>query len=157
MIPLSASGISHGITGELMGRVSRVLVADSDRGRTMRVLTGVDNYKSLDGNLGLLGPSSLKVRGVPVVLGCTTDHLSDGDVVSISPTGHVRTLYRRQSKSNTLFATDRCNSLCVMCSQPPREVDDSGRAAELIRLIDRGLAGRNEQKCLSVCAPDPDS
>jgi His-Xaa-Ser system radical SAM maturase HxsC len=56
-------------------------------------------------------------------------------VVSIDRRGYVRTLYRRSSKSNTLFATDRCNSLCLMCSQPPRDVDDSHRASELIRLI----------------------
>jgi His-Xaa-Ser system radical SAM maturase HxsC len=56
-------------------------------------------------------------------------------VVSIDRRGYVRTLYRRSSKSNTLFATDRCNSLCLMCSQPPRDVDDSHRASELRRLV----------------------
>ena len=136
MIPLSANGIAHGVTGEVLGRVSRVPVDGAERGRTIRVLTAADDNELLDGYLAVLGPPSRMVSDVPAVLGCTTDHLSDGDVVSITSAGHVRTLYRRQSKSNTLFATDRCNSLCVMCSQPPRDVDDSGRAAELIRLIE---------------------
>lgn len=73
---------------------------------------------------------------VPTVAGIATDHLSTGDVVRIEPSGHVRTLYRRNSQHNALFATDQCNSYCVMCSQPPRKVDDSGRMAEHLRLIE---------------------
>jgi His-Xaa-Ser system radical SAM maturase HxsC len=136
MIPLSAHGITHGVTQEILGRISRLPIYGAERGQTIRVLTGAADNEPLDGYLAVLGPSSLNVSGVPGVSGCTTDHLSDGDVVSITPRGQVRTLYRRRSKSNTLFATDRCNSLCVMCSQPPRDVDDSGRASELIRLIE---------------------
>jgi His-Xaa-Ser system radical SAM maturase HxsC len=51
----------------------------------------------------------------------------------------VRTLYRRNSAHNALFATDHCNSLCLMCSQPPRDVDETGiidQHLRLIRLID---------------------
>lgn len=66
----------------------------------------------------------------------TTDHLVDGDVVALSPTGHVRTLYRIQSSHNAIFATERCSSFCVMCSQPPRDVDDSDRINEHLRLIE---------------------
>ena len=89
------------------------------------------------GYAAVLTPSALVTDklGVPAVFSCATDHLSRGDVVSVSPKGQVRTLYRRDSPNNTLFATDRCNSLCLMCSQPPLEVDDSGHAAELIRLV----------------------
>lgn len=65
-----------------------------------------------------------------------THHLVDGDVVALHPNGFVRTLYRRRSEHNALFATDRCNSLCLMCSQPPRQVDDRGRISEHLRLIE---------------------
>lgn len=64
------------------------------------------------------------------------DYLSDGDVVSINPNGFVRTLYRKNSTSNFLLATDQCNSLCLMCSQPPRQVNDFDRISEHLRLID---------------------
>jgi His-Xaa-Ser system radical SAM maturase HxsC len=74
---------------------------------------------------------------VPVVHRLETiDHLTDGDVVAVNPTGYVRTVYRPASRHNFLFATDRCNSLCLMCSQPPKEVDDSWRVRELLRTID---------------------
>lgn len=65
------------------------------------------------------------------------DVVQPGDVVRLregSPL--VSVLYRRGSKANTLFATERCNSRCLMCSQPPREDDDSWRIGELMRVIE---------------------
>ena len=64
------------------------------------------------------------------------DYLSDGDVIYVSPNGFVRTLYRKNSTSNFLLATDQCNSFCLMCSQPPRQVNDFDRINEHLRLID---------------------
>lgn len=77
--------------------------------------------------------------GLPVIDSVRTEHLRDGDVVGIDRRGYVRTLYRRASLHNSIFATDHCNSLCLMCSQPPRDVDETGivqRHLRLIRLID---------------------
>jgi His-Xaa-Ser system radical SAM maturase HxsC len=64
------------------------------------------------------------------------DHLADGDVVALEPTGYVRTLSRQGSHHNAIFATDRCNSFCVMCSQPPKAIDDRSRIREHLRLVD---------------------
>ncbi|MCK8664869.1 His-Xaa-Ser system radical SAM maturase HxsC [Pseudomonas azerbaijanoccidens] len=65
-----------------------------------------------------------------------------GDVIAVSPGSNVvRVLYRRGANSNLLFMTDRCNSLCLMCSQPPKDVDDRWHVDEnlkLIDLVDRG-------------------
>src|SRR6266542_197742 len=67
-------------------------------------------------------------------------HLHDGDIVLLHPrSGLVRTLYRPASKQNALFITERCNSFCLMCSQPPVDRIDDERVAinlEVIRLID---------------------
>lgn len=60
-----------------------------------------------------------------------------GDVIAVSPdTNVVRVLYRRGANSNLLFMTDRCNSLCLMCSQPPKDVDDRWHIDENLRLLD---------------------
>lgn len=60
-----------------------------------------------------------------------------GDVIVVSPGSRVvRVLYRRGSNSNLLFMTDRCNSLCLMCSQPPKDIDDLWHVEENLRLID---------------------
>ena len=60
-----------------------------------------------------------------------------GDVVALSPASNVvRVLYRRNANSNLLFITDRCNSSCLMCSQPPKDIDDYWHVEENLRLID---------------------
>lgn len=61
--------------------------------------------------------------------------VSAGDAIRVGPAGKINVLYRRGANANTLFVTERCNSLCLMCSQPPREVDDSWRVAELMDLL----------------------
>lgn len=60
-----------------------------------------------------------------------------GDVVALTPASNlVRVLYRRGANSNLLFITDRCNSLCLMCSQPPKDIDDRWHIEENLRLVD---------------------
>jgi His-Xaa-Ser system radical SAM maturase HxsC len=64
------------------------------------------------------------------------DYLSDGDIVFINEAGFVRTLYRKNSTHNFILATDQCNSYCLMCSQPPKKINDFDRIREHFRLID---------------------
>lgn len=64
------------------------------------------------------------------------DYLADGDVVYVNQKGFVRTLFRKQSPHNFILVTDQCNSYCLMCSQPPKQVNDYDRISEHIRLID---------------------
>ena len=53
------------------------------------------------------------------------DYLSDGDIVGIRHgSNRFRTLFRRKSKHNSFLVTERCNNYCLMCSQPPKDVDD---------------------------------
>jgi len=66
------------------------------------------------------------------------DHLQSGHIVVLEPAnGFIRTLYRPESPHNTLFATERCNSSCLMCSQPPIDKDDFAALTERnLKLID---------------------
>jgi len=67
-------------------------------------------------------------------------HLKAGDVIVLHPrSGHVRTLFRPDSQHNALLVTERCNSFCLMCSQPPIDRDDSELVdinLEAMRLMD---------------------
>jgi His-Xaa-Ser system radical SAM maturase HxsC len=69
-------------------------------------------------------------------------YLADGDVVRFNPERlALRTIYRKSSKHNSLLVTERCNNFCLMCSQPPKNVDDSyliNELLEAIPLMDRG-------------------
>jgi His-Xaa-Ser system radical SAM maturase HxsC len=66
--------------------------------------------------------------------------LGEGDVLRIQPeTRRVRVLYRRSSRHNALLVTERCNNFCLMCSQPPKSVDDGwllDEIADALPLID---------------------
>jgi len=64
------------------------------------------------------------------------EYLCAGDVVELSPSGLVSVLYRRSSPHNTILTTERCNSFCLMCSQPPKEKDDSYRVGQILRLLE---------------------
>lgn len=63
------------------------------------------------------------------------EHLMDGDIVLINTDGVINTLYRINSLQNFLLITERCNSNCLMCSQPPRDRDD----AYLMRIYEQLL------------------
>ena len=82
---------------------------------------------------------SRPLAGVPpnsFLLDQELSYLADGDVVRINPKRTaLRTLYRRGSPKNALLVTERCNNYCLMCSQPPREIDDSYVAEDILRVI----------------------
>jgi His-Xaa-Ser system radical SAM maturase HxsC len=52
----------------------------------------------------------------------------DGDVVLVVPQGdgaaRAERILRASSPHNTLLVTERCDQLCVMCSQPPKKTHD---------------------------------
>ncbi|MFE8645814.1 His-Xaa-Ser system radical SAM maturase HxsC [Sphingomonas sp. NCPPB 2930] len=65
------------------------------------------------------------------------DYLEQDDVVRVGD-GRIRVLYRALSDSNSFLLTERCNNYCLMCSQPPKDIDDSwllDEAMEAIRLL----------------------
>ena len=72
-------------------------------------------------------------------LGREFSYLSEGDIIRLDPnSGAMRCLYRRTSPHNTILLTERCDHYCLMCSQPPKQLDDSwllAEARELISLI----------------------
>lgn len=52
-------------------------------------------------------------------------YLADGDVLGLDHSSRkFRTLFRRNSGHNSFLVTERCNNYCLMCSQPPKDVDD---------------------------------
>ncbi|MGY3478411.1 His-Xaa-Ser system radical SAM maturase HxsC [Bradyrhizobium ottawaense] len=90
-----------------------------------------------DGSIGLPGTFTGRFIAVPPKY----DYLADGDVIGFDHASKkFRTLYRRNSAHNSLLVTERCNNYCLMCSQPPKDVDDRwilNEIKESLPLIDR--------------------
>ena len=63
-------------------------------------------------------------------------YLNDEDIVRITPNKeHIRVLYRKRATNNTIMITEQCNHYCLMCSQPPKNHDDSYLLSEAFNLI----------------------
>jgi His-Xaa-Ser system radical SAM maturase HxsC len=74
-----------------------------------------------DGAIDL--PGTFKGQLIAVPLKYT--YLADGDVLGFDHASRkFRTLFRRNSAHNSFLVTERCNNYCLMCSQPPKDVDD---------------------------------
>jgi His-Xaa-Ser system radical SAM maturase HxsC len=139
MIPLSAHGKAENVKDQVIGRIARSPAIALERADHILVVNQITPDLDVHGYAALLVESRVEgdflLLPFPFVHDIPTAHLGSGDVVSIDRRGHVRTQYREASKHNALFVTDRCNSYCLMCSQPPKKVDETGRLQELQRII----------------------
>jgi His-Xaa-Ser system radical SAM maturase HxsC len=74
--------------------------------------------------------------GQTIALPADLSYLAEGDIIRLDRrAGHIRSLFRTASPNNGLLVTERCNSKCVMCSQPPRDVQDGHLVDELRKVI----------------------
>jgi His-Xaa-Ser system radical SAM maturase HxsC len=84
------------------------------------------------------GPAT-GIPGPVLRLGDELEHLDAGDIVYVSPDGRrVTVLWKDSARHNGLLLTEQCDNYCLMCSQPPKERDDSwlyARARKVIGLL----------------------
>jgi His-Xaa-Ser system radical SAM maturase HxsC len=141
MIRLFSKGQPLGaIDGVRLGRITTEPVGDDQRAdHVYLVRAGARHPGNLDAYAGVVvlpdvdpPPTTAPVARV----GEELSYLDDGDVVRLTPSGRVSVFYRKKSFHNTILATEQCNSLCLMCSQPPQPEDDSHRVGEILRVID---------------------
>ncbi len=94
--------------------------------------------------VGELCSSDVKVPvgAAAIFLPADFNYLGDGDVVRLSAEeGSIALLYQKSARHNSFLLTERCNHYCLMCSQPPRDVQDDWIVDDLmaaIPLVDRG-------------------
>jgi len=122
---LRTKGKPINIEGHLVGRVSRD-IENLDEQTFLLQDKGVQDFPNTK-FLGVLTTQQeyeLKNDENVVFKIPTLEHLENGDIVSVGNDGNINTLYRINSNHNTLLATERCNSNCLMCSQPPRDRND---------------------------------
>lgn len=107
--------------------------------RTREILLVRDRASSLPaGFRAYLVPEPLDFSALAdvYVLADEMRYIAHGDVVRIDPRrGAMSALYRRASPSNSLLVTERCDNFCRMCSQPPKDRDDSWILDELKQVI----------------------
>ena len=140
-IKIKAKGVSEFGDGIVIGRVTWGPIDVSFRKDYIRIISSGEeiNSDSYDGYAAVLIEDKRKLNiKVPCVQGYDDLSFLDRDVIAHVNlrNGFTRVLYRPRSPHNMLFATERCNNNCLMCSQPPKVIDDSGMSDYLVRLID---------------------
>jgi His-Xaa-Ser system radical SAM maturase HxsC len=137
LIPLRVTGTASGLSQLIVAPVTR-----ADSGLDKVLLHEGGNLPAAEPRRAVIStsrePAALTrtpyVYAVPFLT-----HLAENDIVAINPNGRVDTLFRDGALDNALFVTDRCNSNCLMCSQPPKDIDDLDYHfdinSKLVRLI----------------------
>lgn len=140
---LAATGTPLGVLRrDVMGRVTRQPLDAETRGDAILLIDAASSPMLRDtaGYAAIVCTTPLpdayaQALDTPAICQVDTAHLQDGDIVSAGRTGYIRTLYRVGSRHNVVFATEACNSYCLMCSQPPRRVDPLALVADHLRLL----------------------
>lgn len=130
---LRTRGKAVNIEGNIVGKVTRN-VNSVDKNSTFLLIEDASNTLFDNNFLALLTKSKEyhpSVNEKVVFKIPTLEHLNEGDIISVEENGNINTLYRVNSYHNTLIATDRCNSNCIMCSQPPKDRDDVSYVYEI--------------------------
>jgi His-Xaa-Ser system radical SAM maturase HxsC len=69
-------------------------------------------------------------------------HLDAGDIIGVPEDGRrVTVLWKNSARHNGLLLTEQCDNYCLMCSQPPKDREDSwlfDRARKVISLLPEG-------------------
>lgn len=50
--------------------------------------------------------------------------IDDGDIAVVNNGNMLRVILSRRANHNTVLVTERCNNLCLFCSQPPKKAND---------------------------------
>lgn len=64
------------------------------------------------------------------------NYLANDDIAVINPDKNsVKILFRKNSPFNSILVTENCNNFCLMCSQPPRNINDKYLINEILSMI----------------------
>jgi His-Xaa-Ser system radical SAM maturase HxsC len=144
-VRLTTAGIPNRFDSSVVGIVTRQPLPRELRADRLLVTDLVpDAFGDLSGYCGILTTAKVENQDNPIPIIHSVreiDHLQPNYIVAMEPTnGFIRTLYRPDSRHNVIFATERCNSNCLMCSQPPQDHDDvdglTERNLRVIQLIE---------------------
>ena len=131
MVPLKTRGKAINIEDHIVGRVTKNINLNSSD-----YILLFDGEKVPQGGNYLAYVTTSKMFQIndneKVVYGVANfNHLVENDIICLGNDGVINTLYRIDSQQNTLLATERCNSNCLMCSQPPRDRNDIPRLFDI--------------------------
>lgn len=88
-------------------------------------------------------------------VGCIIDPelyaaIDNGDIASVTHQ-KLRVILSGKANHNTLLVTERCNNLCLFCSQPPKNTNDDW----LLDVAARAIAAFKSHKLMGISGGEP--
>jgi len=85
---------------------------------------------------GVTEPSRFSQSDTVVRLSEEFRYLRSDDIIRVNFREEtIRVLFRANSRQNFFLVTEQCNSYCLMCSQPPKQIDDAWILDEIREVI----------------------
>jgi His-Xaa-Ser system radical SAM maturase HxsC len=147
MLKLTGRAEAVGLAGSLPDDVWRVCLPDDAggaRGEGSFACLIRDGQAAPAGYGLYLSPTPrdgrpAEIPGPVLRVGPDLAHLDAGDIIHVPGDGRrVTVLWKNSATHNGLLLTEQCDNYCLMCSQPPKDRDDSwlfGRARKVISLL----------------------
>lgn len=140
MLKLTSRADTSTLSGPLSDDVWRVCLSSHEpSGQALACLVRPGDAPPPGYGLYLLVGAACGAPGPAVRLGPGLEHVAAGDIVHVSRDGRrVTVLWKNSARHNALLLTEQCDNYCLMCSQPPKDRDDSwlyDRARKVISLI----------------------
>lgn len=78
------------------------------------------------------------------------DSIENGDIVSVN-NKKMRIILSGKANHNTLLVTERCNNLCLFCSQPPKKDNDDW----LLNVASKAIIAFKSKKLIGISGGEP--
>jgi His-Xaa-Ser system radical SAM maturase HxsC len=155
MLKLTGRTEAAGSAAEVAGEVWRVCASgESNRADSLACL--VSEGEDAAPGFGLYLTRQVEAPSLPgaaIRLGPEFAHLEPGDIIHTAAGGRrVTVLWKNSATHNGLLLTEQCDNYCLMCSQPPKDREDSwlfDRAKKVISLLPE------DAKSLSLTGGEP--
>ncbi len=155
MLKLSGRTQAAGLAMPLADDVWRAcLPGESAGGRPLACLVPPGERPAPGYGLYLIRAETVpETPGPALRLGPELGHIGPGDIIHVPADGRrVTVLWKNSARHNGLLLTEQCDNYCLMCSQPPKDRDDSwlfDRAAKVISLLP------DDTRALSLTGGEP--
>ena len=146
VVQLRGTGRPFGLTQRTLARVTFEQVDRTERPNCFLAITRdsiLSDEGDFSGYAAVLVEAGAEHRlpdGAPCPVVSDYDSLAfigQDAIIAVHPqNGQTFVLYRPDSPNNAIFATGRCNSNCLMCSQPPVVNQDDDIIDQHLRLIE---------------------
>jgi His-Xaa-Ser system radical SAM maturase HxsC len=113
---------TKGIHDEYIGKISREATSGPYLFDGISLNDQNIKVKTQIGDLSML--RSGMSTGISLPEGSCDTLIECEDIILVSK-NNIKVLFKNKSLHNVIFITENCQNYCMMCSQPPRKIDDS--------------------------------